>query len=316
MKKNYKFFAFGLMAVAAVALSSCSNDEEYDVKGVNTNFVFVNQSPTNTTTCTVKHLGDGTEQGSIQAEFPVQIQKPLNKAVKVTGKIDNTLIAAYNEANGTNCVEVPAGIIEATLNVTIPAGEYAAEENITLAIDESNFAQLPEKEYLIPIQMTTSDAEVSELRGVAYVKINTSVVLIKSASNTALSGLTAINRTDWVVKYNGNVVTQLTDNANTYPAASLSEVEIIVDMGAEHNVIAGQTRFTGNYYGFMGGTVSVSKDGSEWTELGHYSHSGGSYSSWTLYKGVPARYVKIYSDKPRYASYGYPIRIRDFVLYE
>lgn len=107
MKINIKYAALSLMAVAGIAtVTSCSDDESYDVYGSNNNFIYIApQDYSKGFNCEVMTTPAGV-YGQVGATMNVQVQLPTKDTVKVSAEVKATqdLVDAYNSEHGTDYV--------------------------------------------------------------------------------------------------------------------------------------------------------------------------------------------------------------------
>ena len=90
-----------LLAPCSLLLTSCSDDEQYDVVGNPDNLVYFKANADNTFHGMVIHTPVG-DFGDINAKFPVRILRPARQNTQVKAVVDYTMVDAYNEANGTS----------------------------------------------------------------------------------------------------------------------------------------------------------------------------------------------------------------------
>ena len=73
------------------------------------------------------------EEEDIEVSLQVAVDNPLPMDLKVTLAVDNASIAAYNEANGTECIAAPDGYVRLQSGgYTLPAGEVDCYCDLTL----------------------------------------------------------------------------------------------------------------------------------------------------------------------------------------
>ncbi len=192
---NFKniFVAYGVLLLGAVSLTSCSNDETYDVDGRADNLVYIDNSSSKIFNCEVIHTPVG-EFGKVAASLPVKIQYASEDSVKVAAVADTTLVSKYNSENGTDYAQCPADVVNALKSTTtvIQAGKYVGKSSVDVTVPESKYSELKESSYLIPLRLKVVSAEggnasreigSSDNLGIAYIKVNTSNKLAKFSSN-------------------------------------------------------------------------------------------------------------------------------------
>ena len=111
-----------------------------------------------------------TVGNSISARMTITGSEPAFQPFDITLKVDNSLIAAYNAANGTAYEAVPDGLVDlpkATM------AKDATSTNVTLSIADGDRSKLTGANgYLIPVVIeNASPATLSENSGIYYVTI-------------------------------------------------------------------------------------------------------------------------------------------------
>ena len=112
-----------------------------------------------------------TINGSDEAFLPFEISLAHNPE----------LVAAYNEANGTEYLPLPAGAkVEVTSPVTMAKEATSVTATISIAADQQSLL-LDSKGYLVPVEVTDAgDATVADDCGVSYI-----VVKVKNIQGSA-----------------------------------------------------------------------------------------------------------------------------------
>lgn len=94
------------------------------------------------------------DMDTITAKFPVSLEKPSATDVIVTLEIDNNLIDAYNERYGTNYGAVlPQDVEMLDMTLTIPAGQTASEDSISVTYTRPKTSLTRIGGYLIPVKI-------------------------------------------------------------------------------------------------------------------------------------------------------------------
>ena len=190
MKANIKLITLGLAAVVGLGLTSCSDEETYDVRGANHNLVYVSNTVARVANCQIFTTPAGVF-GDITASVPVRLQYNAESTVKVSAVVDTTLTSQYNNENGTNALAVPQDVA-AGIEVTaaeIQKDTTMAKENLKVTLPENLKAKLTQPEYVLPIRLTIESGSgnrqlaSSEDLGVYYIAIHNSHKLA-SLSNT------------------------------------------------------------------------------------------------------------------------------------
>jgi hypothetical protein len=306
------------LLLAASLFVACSDDEKYDVVGNPDNLVYFKANAENTITGTIVHTPVG-HFGAVDAKFPVRILRPATQETRVTVTIDNSLINAYNEANGTNYVAMPESAIDASrLTVTIPKDSIAARDTIVVKVLESAFPNLNEKAYLLPIRISQvqGDGKGSEERGIGYVLVSTEDKLIKEiGSADDVLGSVLTDYAGWTAKYSTGAeinAGELFDGSlENGPQLRTDGNEgkntcVIVDMQKQQNVSGFRlARYWKSYWGgwwieeyyFSSVHIDLSNDGTTWTEAGTALEAdmpkADGYQYISFYGPVPARYLRL-----------------------
>lgn len=318
MKTYMKTFAFSLLAVTGMALTSCSCDERIDVVGNPDNLVYFKANTDNLFSTTVAHTPVG-DFGELTATFPVRIQRPVSQNTKVTAVADVSMVEAYNEAHNTNYEVLPAEALNfSTLTVTIPQGEAKATEDIEVTLNQSSLAQLTAKEYMLALRIVDiqGDGVGSEDRGVGYIVVNTVEKSIKDISSAdEVVGTLLTDYTGWTARYDSgtdiDAASIFDGNVTNGPQLRADGADgktkvVIVDMGSTHKVSGLRVaRYYKAWYGgwwyeqyyFSSVKVECSSDGSSWKELGTAVDGdmprANGYQHISFYGGTGMRYLRL-----------------------
>lgn len=196
MKINIKYAALSLLAVAGITMTSCSDDESYDVYGNNSNFIYIApQDYSKGFTCEVMTTPAGV-YGQVSATMRVQVQLPTKDTVKVSAEVkaSQDLVDAYNEEHGTDYI-LPSQDILSGMKVLSTSGVGANKKNsadgdeIKVQLDASKIEKFKVEDaenaptYVIPVSLKFDGAEgpgtdrpfaVSQQQGIAYIVVKTS----------------------------------------------------------------------------------------------------------------------------------------------
>ena len=267
----------------------------YVLVNVSTTDDFISITSNKTVKCGIVKTPVGVF-GGVSASFGVSIKAAVATDWNNTLEVDNSLIAAYNEKNGTEYSALPENVLS-SLQITpnvIAKGQTSSTADIKVSLPD-NIAQALDKSYIIPLRLKTTygDKTYQEDNDVAYILIDVSESLINDAATevkgTAVTGMTcieAVNLNKDAFSTSGWRFLQKSDNAS-----------FVVDLGATKNV-------SSILFGCSLATnakLELSADNSSWTEVGNTSeHSGpqvgsGWYTNtaYVLYGAVPARYVRV-----------------------
>ncbi|MCD8287084.1 MAG: DUF1735 domain-containing protein [Clostridia bacterium] len=295
-----------LALFVGICLSSCSK-EEYDFTGDPYNRVYMN-GYNNSYTITKTPV---TIFSNLDYENNVKCTRFASSAIKATIEIDNSLIDAYNAANGTSYDEMPSSaLVIENATLTIPADETVSTEtyHITLTDNESVLSSLnSENGYLIPLRLASvsgGDALVStniyyDYLIVSYVEDN----INHDASKSDITGTLVSNQSGWSATTNGSVssyydpISSMFDGiATNFCGISASEdINLDVDMGQEYTfdgLYMYYTYYWWTYGSFESGMIIyTSNDSSKWTEQGEITADESDFCA--LYSPVTARYVRV-----------------------
>lgn len=305
------------VAMLALGFASCSDDETYDVVGNPDNLVYFSAGTNNTKEVEVIKTPNGAYQ-DMDVKFPVKILRQTTSDVSVTVTPDASLVAEYNSNNGTDYEAMPTDILSAgTLTVTIHQGETIAADSATIHIDKSSLTSLADGTYLLPIRISEAGSEISGQRGTAYIVATVKTKYIaENVSPDNFEGTLITDYSSWTASYDGGTTIDasqlfnddLTDGPQLRSDGNDGKTQtIIVDMKSTKQITGlGICRYAYYYswwdwwytYSFSEATVSISTDGSNWTDLGSvssdqmYTSNGIQYIS--FYGGYSARYIKLY----------------------
>lgn len=283
----------------AGSFASCSDEEEYDFDGIPYTRIYFANATTVTTGAVIKTpVGNFT---SLDAEKTIKTTSPTTKAIQVKLAIDNSLVDAYNEKNGTEYVAAPDGVFSlSTDQLTIEADTTSSKEGIALTISEAGIEQLESgSEYLVPVVISgSSDADYRPSTNVGFAYYLVSVTSKLIDDNGTLSGLTLLDKTGWTVSCSDDGATNLQNivdgDSNTYAKFSRADNhEVVIDFGGETSFKGIEVYMYRYYYGFNGCELDYSTDGTTWNGIGTVANNRSSSLSCVLYGSVSARYVRI-----------------------
>lgn len=239
-----------LLTVAGDALPT---SEDRDRMLIYPKFAFASMAQIATATS----KGDLVYNGEIALDVPV-----TSENVEIGYEIDNSLIAAYNEKNGTDYKAAPAGLLALDAAAsTISAGESSTNFSLRLSSSKllEDISVLDEK-YLIPVRMTSiSDAARIGDESVSYVTVAQGTV---KGPWTLLEGENNCYAKDpndgaaWTQKYTADKLFDGSSEAD-HEWISMFKTQIefpmtfVVDMGAAHIftnfIISDYSTHQGNY---------------------------------------------------------------------
>lgn len=309
MKSKYIFGVFAL-ALGAMCMTSCDDDDTYDVVGNPNNLVFADDYSTTTSVVQIP----GATIAGFSLDIPARCNKIAASDIKVTFAVDNSLIDAYNEENGTEYLPLPENTLALTNpTVTIPAGKSKSDDVFGIALTENTDALATidnEKGYLIPVRIES----VQGGQLAASVKSQTFIVLTvmhtvidPDATADNRRGSLVSDRSGWTVTpasgttasgdlsfwFDGN-------NRNHSAIESDGDMAVaVVDLGKEYSFDGITASYYYVYWGswgydegsFNNTKIYISTNNSDWTSVGVVEADGASFVG--FYGMVTARYIKI-----------------------
>lgn len=323
--KNIIFLAV-LALLSLSAMTSCGDDEKYDVDGFSyTRAYFSNARGVSNGTVVNTPVGIIT---SLKSEIIVKATSPATSDTHVTLAIDNSLVEKYNEANGTNYVPVPDGAITlSSYTATIKSGAVQSLDTITASINDKMAANLNDPNgYLAPVVIKSADNGMrpSSDAAVTYIHLTYAESCINDDATellgTQMDLSTAAN--EWKLvssdNFDESTFSNLFDEDSWNRYFGLKEKKdkatCVIDLGKNYNV----SGFTISSYVMKNAYVEISTDLQKWTGLGSTNDhksvditEGWNSTPWfVLYASIPARYVRITLDVDtdsyywQYLSYG------------
>lgn len=295
--------------LSVLGTTSCNNDESYDFPGDSMNRVYI--KPYTGNDFLIVHT-PVMSTSSLELKIPVYVTQNHSDNIKVTLGLDNSLIEAYNAANGTDYEAFPENSLAIENQIlTVPAGSYTSSDSIHLVVNEEAISQLrSETGYLIPLKLENVEGEnvaVSTNMNSSYfiteVEINNSMI-DEDAFDADTQGTLQTNRTGWSayleesdnVTVSGEGASIFDNNSSTeWSLTSNQPFHIVIDMKDSHDV----TAITASYllYGFIdynsivkGTKLEYSQNGTDWEELGTVPIIYG--KNVVLYGPVPMRYIR------------------------
>ncbi|PUB26388.1 F5/8 type C domain-containing protein [Elizabethkingia sp. YR214] len=239
-------------------------------------------------------------------KLSVSLNSIINTETLIKVGVDNSLIGAYNNTNGTQFQMLPENTYKlSTASLNIAKGKTLSNE-LEIQFTDA-MAQLDtQKQYLLPVK-SSMQSGLPTTNDIVYLKIN--IFITNFNSGTPVVGST-IDRSNWSVttsseyqpEYNASMM--LDGDTNTGWLSGLNSSAVTLDMGTIHTLKGFSltpTYFNGSYALFSQNfTVYTSDDGINWTKQGAYENNeniGGSpqapYIGWISFiEPVRTRYVK------------------------
>lgn len=310
----------------ATALFACKKSTHIDVKGdPEVKFFTLIESPANTpansfsyTALNIPNTGgsgwiNSTNSFPSSIKFPVRASKAVGEDVTITAEIDNSLVAAYNEANDTEYQTFPADVFNLEkASATILAGEARSMDSIVIVPDGSKLGPLVAGNYMAAIRLkTVSKPTVGSVT--SNEKINT-VYIVSSveqrqiwynAGTANITGTLVSPRTSWTASYDptpvatsgGSIFDGSTGSYQRWPNGTTSGL-LTVDMQSARNVSAIRL-YTSNNTTYTPTRIDVylSTDGVNYELMGSPLKANlaytSSYNYIVFYKPTSARYIRL-----------------------
>ena len=323
MKKiNLRYIVLSVIAVTALSLQSCSNNDSYDVVGNPNNLFYIKAnssssvSSPNTLAYTVTHTPVG-DFGEFSAKFPVRCLRPSSGNAIVKAEIDTSLISTYNTKYGTSYKPFPNGVFDkSNMNVTVLKDSCKGQDSITVSISNANLAKLTDSSYIAPIRIYSvegTDGKASNDYGIAYVVVTTQTKLINNNVDPSnMLGSLVTDFSNWTAEYPDGTSLNISDVTGDNLSGdgwslTTNNNTVIVDMKSVKNVTGIRSCRWYYYnsdwdwgygYTFSSITFYLSQDGNTWTDAGTANQSDMStdqsyYQYLSLYGAVKARYLKM-----------------------
>lgn len=315
MKNIKSIFYVSLVALFMMSLAACNDEEVYDFPGDPYNRVYMSDKSysykiVQTPISTVSNL---------KFETILKCTQKASANVKATVEVDNSLIAAYNEKNGTNYEAMPAAalVIENT-TMNIPSGTMATTDTlrITITEDKSVLASLRSQNgYLIPLRLTATEGGESQpssnLFSTYLIVTITEDNVNHDAAESDITGTLVADQTGWSATTNGAVYswydpieTLFDGDMSTicYISNSDGELRLDINMGKAYTFDA-ITLYYG-YYGYKYGSLSsgmtiyTSNDGTTWQSAGEITGATSNYC--VFYAPITAQYIRLVEPKDSY----------------
>lgn len=271
-------------------------------------------------TFTAKFTEDGkltNAASSITTNVNAVASKTLTAGCYAYLKIDNSLIDAYNQQNGTQYAPVEKvslyySYIYFQANTTSGYSSY----NVRLTFNDNMASLKSGQDYLIPVcfdEFQSSDTNVTEglTDNILYIKIESSVIpaaIILPASGPTGAEIPRDNLQAWTINANNPDVkgTEQTTNVKGqgtgfYFLFNTSASGLLVDLGAVYDLtgmkFASSSTF-GVSYCVKTFSMEVSTDGNTWTDLGQSEELEKAIVNYAkLAKTTQARYIRLFLNK-------------------
>lgn len=313
MKNIIKSFMIGLAAVAL--LSGCAQKEEATNDPYATNFVYLKAPLASTYRATFSTGGNWKNKPDSIAYFTQpRCTKPAPQDIKVTVEIDESLVEAYNTANGTDYAFL-SNIEIMQKELTIKKGEYVSVDTVkTRLTDYDTFLEAGTMNYIVPVRMTNTTAGKLSETNTFYIFYEASALFAEVTNK--YTGV-KMNRSNWKI-YKDNIggkdITSTLTDGSTYSDVFGSEyrgheIVLYVDLGDVYsNIVNIGVEPYGNYssYNALNTKVEISVDNVTYKDLGTYYTYDKAPAVLDLYDPQEARYIRLTGYDPQ-SSYGWDI---------
>ena len=266
----------------------------------------------NTLTGSIAHTPSGSFNG-VNAAFDVSTTVFSASGYTVTASVDNSLIDAYNSANGTSHKSIDESLIKIANNpATIEANANKTTEQLKVSL-EGDLSTLTDKSgYLIPVTFSANGAVTSSSRGVVYIIVTPVEELFrKNFAFEDIGGSLVEDRSGWTIEGESDLYTEsyqheslLDGDGNTYVRTWGGPVVFKIDFGKELDVTAvsllprQDNPWYASYHPYSI-QIEYSEDGNIYTELGTAMQANGEIVSFNgaafaaLYGSQKMRYIRI-----------------------
>lgn len=228
----------------------------------------------------------------LDASFKVYTTVSLQSGYNVTLSADNSLVAAYNEKNGTSYMAVPVENLNIeNASITIAAGDNASADEVRVSLTGDLSGLTAKNGYLVPLKLSAlSGAVVSESRGTVYAVISVENNLIRAISSVDdMIGFAASGSSSWTADCSDGA--NLFDGNNSTAVSGLisSGNVVTIDMKSSH-MVTGLHFYT---YDLSNLSISYSVDGDVWETAGTVASGENVFtgSSWS-----PGDYYMAFAD--------------------
>lgn len=266
----------------------------------------------NTLTGSIAHTPSGSFNG-VNAAFDVYTTVFSASGYTVTASVDNSLIDAYNSANGTSYKSIDESLIKIANNpATIEANANKTTEQLKVSL-EGDLSTLTDKSgYLIPVTFSANGAVTSSSRGVVYIIVTPVEELFrKNLAFEDIGDSLVEDRSGWTIEGESDLYTEsyqheslLDGDGNTYVRTWGGPVVFKIDFGKELDVTAvsllprQDNPWYASYHPYSI-QIEYSEDGNIYTELGTAMQANGEIVSFNgaafaaLYGSQKMRYIRI-----------------------
>lgn len=155
-------FILGTLCLTGLSLTSCSDEDSYDVVGSNAEKVFFDPHASNTQQNEIYNTPAGVF-GLAGGAFTVESQYAVDdRTITVTGEVDNSLVESYNKQHGTdkdgNTIvynALPQDALSAVeiSKVKIEPGKSVGDTTLIISVPSEKCTSLTEEYYVVPVRL-------------------------------------------------------------------------------------------------------------------------------------------------------------------
>lgn len=305
-----------MIGLAAVSLlASCAKEEATGTDPYATNFVYLKAPLASTYRATFSTAGNWKNKPEeVTAFTQIRCTKPAPKDIKVSVEIDESMVEAYNAANGTD-YKFLNGIELVKTDFVINKGEYLSADTLKTALTNyDEFIEGGTAKYIVPIRMTKTSAGTLSESNFFYVFYDAAMLLAEIT--TSYTGV-KLDRSGWKIykdQIGGKDITSPLTDGSSYSDVYGSEykgheVVLYVDLGQVYDNITNvgvEPYYNSGSYNATELKVEVSVDNVEYKDLGTYYVYGIAPSVLDLFDPQQARYIRLTGYDPQ-SSYGWDI---------
>jgi hypothetical protein len=294
MRKIFNIMLLALLS--CLTLASCEGMEDFIKTIDGSNLVYVNVNDKNTVSAQVLLTPTGVVN-TFSQKIPILCNNTNHGVLTTSLVVDNSLIADYNEANGTEYKELPAQYLNIdNSQVSIPDKGYQSDTTVNVSL-KGNLDELKDGDrYLVPLRVQCDGMDVSTEKNVVYCFVNVDYKFARAiGSLDEMAGDLEGNRTGWTANIN-NDQTLFDDDDSHVSLTKQSGTGFTVDMKSKKLVTGIQL---GEYWaGQFGCRVEYSTDGTNFTGMGMASasdffDSGNGFRNIAFYGPIEAQYIRL-----------------------
>ena len=180
MKLKNIFMLCGGLLLSGALLTSCSDDDSYDVVGSKDNLAYFEAAAKTPYQSTITITPAGAV-GGVGNVMTVYFQRPVGKDTRVSVKSDPAAAQKYLDENNLDYTLIPENLFDYSLaTATVKSGQSASEDGLMVKIDNSKISQLDDPEVAhwfaaFSIDEVVGDGKSSTSRNTFYALVNTDI---------------------------------------------------------------------------------------------------------------------------------------------